>query len=499
MRLPLKIIAATYLSVLLGACLAPAALAVCCGCHLAPDTSVVCMTSSAANDCPTLLAQSSSTLKGFACDPTPLDPDSSCKPTNAGAPAVCIKGPFDAATYSSTSTPTTQGFTAIVPNLNVPIPGLFFATTDTITTTGHQRSLQEPILAQYIAGVYNYMLGISVIAAAVMIVWGGIKYILGATAGDINSAKETIVNSVVGLILVFSIYTILKVINPATLALSSLQVPIIDPQIYTIPENVYQNFQQDAAKQGYKPDPAIASAIKSATGGTQPAGTRMFPNNPFDPRTTLPSDQMKTILTTIAQKDGLDPCILIAIANTESGNRENAVGHDEDANYVGVPARLNFLRSGKYYSGKIFDPPNIPPDPPGCGGANRTSCQQILNQNSNIRNDDSLTADPPDYGLDWRFSHGFGYAQCTISRKTVNSCIGPDGGNGVRLGGVCFTVPILMTWEGQTDCLARIIKAMPSHDPCTIFQNYSGDKQDTTCSDYLLSKKMAAYTACKGG
>lgn len=69
-------------------------------------------------------------------------------------------------------------------------------------------------IAQYIALWYRYLIGISVIAAIVMVVWGGFLYLVGSTTGSVKAGKEHIKDALIGLVLVFGAYLILNTFNP---------------------------------------------------------------------------------------------------------------------------------------------------------------------------------------------------------------------------------------------------------------------------------------------
>lgn len=396
--------------------------------------------------------------------------------------------PVFAADSKAAAVPT--GPATVTPKLNVDIPGVNLATGQ-VAETG--KILYESYLGTYIAGVYKYALSITVIAAALMMIYGGFKYILSSSMEGIKDGKENMANAVIGLVLVFGSYTLLAMLNPALLTFKPLELPIIEPVIYSVPEGVYQRLQEIASVEGCTASPAIKSAVAAAAGGTKP--TRVRPNNPFDPRMTLPIDELNKMLDKIAKDAGVEPCILRAISLTESGGKQNSIGHDEDKNGVQYQSRLDFLRSGVTFLKKNFIPPKLPEE------CTEVACKPILDVNIKTVNDDDLTATPPDYGLDWRFSHGLGYGQFTLYPRTSRmSCTGKDGSNGRKIGDVCFTVPCVMTWEGQTEAtvklLAAIIKTVDKTNACQIFEMYSGEHGDKTCTGRLAGK-MKAYTSCK--
>ncbi|MEK7545821.1 MAG: pilin [Patescibacteria group bacterium] len=75
-------------------------------------------------------------------------------------------------------------------------------------------------LAQYIGIIYNFLISIIGLVAAVMIVVGGIQYLTSAgDSGKIGAAKKRITNALIGVVLALSAYTILNTINPALLTL----------------------------------------------------------------------------------------------------------------------------------------------------------------------------------------------------------------------------------------------------------------------------------------
>jgi hypothetical protein len=64
----------------------------------------------------------------------------------------------------------------------VKIPGLAFS--EQVPVETKSQALQIPYLAQYVAAAYRYLVGIAAIAAGIMIVYGGLLYLLGETVGS---------------------------------------------------------------------------------------------------------------------------------------------------------------------------------------------------------------------------------------------------------------------------------------------------------------------------
>lgn len=71
----------------------------------------------------------------------------------------------------------------------------------------------------YINAIYEYLMGFALVLAGIMLSLGGFQYIMGR-----KSAKATIKNAILGLVLLATSYTILQVVNPNVLELKELKV-----------------------------------------------------------------------------------------------------------------------------------------------------------------------------------------------------------------------------------------------------------------------------------
>lgn len=120
--------------------------------------------------------------------------------------------------------------TVTVPTLNVPIPGVDFKQYPVLRDS--EGNLYLRYLEAYIGPMYNYAMGIVVLASAVMIIYGGFKYILSATATDIQDGKEKIRNALIGLVIALSSYAILNTLNPKTVVLGPLKVRSVPLEVY---------------------------------------------------------------------------------------------------------------------------------------------------------------------------------------------------------------------------------------------------------------------------
>ncbi len=75
-------------------------------------------------------------------------------------------------------------------------------------------------LPDYINVAYRYLVTVVLVVAIVMVVYGGFRYLVGASLGDIQAGKRIIVDAIVGMLIVLGAHTILSTINPATTLLS---------------------------------------------------------------------------------------------------------------------------------------------------------------------------------------------------------------------------------------------------------------------------------------
>lgn len=93
-------------------------------------------------------------------------------------------------------------------------------------------------LTEYLQGIYVFLVGAVGIVSTTMIMWGGMKWVLAAGSADkIGDAKKTIIEAIVGLVLVLASYSILTVLNAqlVTLAIPEVaEIVIEDPELPTL-------------------------------------------------------------------------------------------------------------------------------------------------------------------------------------------------------------------------------------------------------------------------
>lgn len=107
------------------------------------------------------------------------------------------------------------------PDLKVLIPGME-PLQDIQCTEG---TCNIPWLAQYIAGLQNYAIGVVGIIAVIALMIGGIVWLTaGGNNQKIEEAKKLISGSIIGVFLVLSAYSLLYIINPNLTVLKGLNI-----------------------------------------------------------------------------------------------------------------------------------------------------------------------------------------------------------------------------------------------------------------------------------
>jgi N-acetyl-anhydromuramyl-L-alanine amidase AmpD len=105
------------------------------------------------------------------------------------------------------------------------IPGLEFSDEKVIVGDDGNTYISFPFLSEYIAAVYRWVIFAITIVAVVMLIRGGLLWIL--SAGDqtkISHAKDVIGKSVIGVLIAVGSYTILATINPELVNFKNLRV-----------------------------------------------------------------------------------------------------------------------------------------------------------------------------------------------------------------------------------------------------------------------------------
>ncbi|MFA6161306.1 MAG: pilin [Patescibacteria group bacterium] len=149
-----------------------------------------------------------------------------------------------------------------VPQLNVPIPGLDFRD-HPIFVDGS--AIIIPFFAVYIQAFFKVIIGVGLIATAIMFVWGGMLYVYGATGLQTADAKKKMIDAVIGLVIILGSYVILANINPQTTTLGNLEIPVVQSQTFLIQE-MNNNTTNSTMSPDIPPDPEIETVNPLVSG-----------------------------------------------------------------------------------------------------------------------------------------------------------------------------------------------------------------------------------------
>ncbi len=206
------------------------ALADCCVCTHPEVNGQFCITFPGDYDCNLLKNISDPKIKEATCSK-----QVTCSAASGGASGTCVNTPSTLSGFNFASLPKKAGPTppATSPpasgagtdiTLNIPLPGVNL-----------DKSYEEagvvytPFMAQYIVGFQKLLIGIAIVVAAIMIIYGGLLYIISSTGAKVRDAKTLIQDALIGLGIVLGAYLILANINPNTSVLAPLAIPTIRP------------------------------------------------------------------------------------------------------------------------------------------------------------------------------------------------------------------------------------------------------------------------------
>ena len=123
-------------------------------------------------------------------------------------------------------------------------------------------------IGAYLNVLYTYALGIAGVIAVVMIMVGGVQYILGSASGSesISKGKERIRNAIVGLVLLLAAYLVLATVNPNLVEFKTLRLPKPKPSLFLGAScEVYEEELQFEVERVDDSKPAECGAIGTLT------------------------------------------------------------------------------------------------------------------------------------------------------------------------------------------------------------------------------------------
>jgi hypothetical protein len=150
------------------------------------------------------------------------EPDKSVRETLA-----CCCTANDPATDTTVTPPKKPLFTMPIPEVTIPTVKLTAVQCE--LSAENTWSCPVPWIGEYINGVYQYGLNIAAILAALVLMGGGLLWLVsGGDASKITQAKDMIIGSITGLVILMSSYIILTQVNPDLIKMKSLGVTYIN-------------------------------------------------------------------------------------------------------------------------------------------------------------------------------------------------------------------------------------------------------------------------------
>gem|GEM_PF-2351603 len=116
-----------------------------------------------------------------------------------------------------------------IPEIKIPTVTLTKAVCDPDNAGGYSCAI--PWIGEYIQGIYQYGINIVGILAAIVLMAGGLLWLIsGGDASKITQAKDMIIGSITGLIILMASYIILTQINPDLVKMRSITMGSIAKQ-----------------------------------------------------------------------------------------------------------------------------------------------------------------------------------------------------------------------------------------------------------------------------
>lgn len=148
-----------------------------------------------------------------------------------------------------------------IPQLDVDIPGVSFT-----IPTDKSGVATSNFIGAYVAGVYRYLIGFAMTIAIVMIMVGGLQYVLGASSGDVTKAKKRIADALEGFVLLMFVYVILFTVNPELILFRPISIGNIARVVWE--EQVKENLAQCSSVKGIV-TPCSVTTLKNPSGWKQ--------------------------------------------------------------------------------------------------------------------------------------------------------------------------------------------------------------------------------------
>lgn len=99
-------------------------------------------------------------------------------------------------------------------------------------------------LDNYLNAIYRWSIGAGTIFAIVLIMLGGVQWMLGSAIGTIDKAKKRVQNASLGLLFLLTTSMILTFINPNITTLASIELPVV-AAAFISSENTHLDYTDD--------------------------------------------------------------------------------------------------------------------------------------------------------------------------------------------------------------------------------------------------------------
>ena len=125
-----------------------------------------------------------------------------------------------------------------IPVPEVDIPTVKLTAVDCVADDTGKYNCAIPWIGEYINGVYQYGINIVGILAAIMLMAGGLLWLIsGGDSSKITQAKDIIIGSITGMIILMASYIILTQVNPDLVKMKSISTGYIVKDTTPLPEN----------------------------------------------------------------------------------------------------------------------------------------------------------------------------------------------------------------------------------------------------------------------
>jgi hypothetical protein len=160
-----------------------------------------------------------------------------------------------------------------IPQLQITIPTLNLSAVTCTSNNDGTYHCDIPWVAEYIKAIYNYGLDIAGILAAIMLMAGGVLWLISAgDASKVTQAKELITGSIIGLLILVSSYIILTQINPSLMQFYPIGIGTIKKLEFQLAETRNNSTANQYKNAACPSDAELASGVNFyATGYYKPA------------------------------------------------------------------------------------------------------------------------------------------------------------------------------------------------------------------------------------